>query len=107
MRRAAQTSEARSPHGNDQAGAQDGVDKAVNEAEESSGSLCLRATTEHAETAVRADDALAEAPRASIQVAAESSASEHAISDWPSGAAGVACLYWWPLDAQHEPGIHL
>ena len=40
------------------------------------------AATEHAETEVRADDALAETPRRSIHFAAESTATEHASAEF-------------------------
>jgi hypothetical protein len=42
------------------------------------------AATEHAETEVRADDALAETPRSSTQVAKESTATEHASAEFCS-----------------------
>ncbi len=42
------------------------------------------ATTKHTETEVRADDALAETPRSSIQGAAESTATDHASAEFCS-----------------------
>ena len=51
------------------------------------------AATEHAETEIRADDALAETPRSSSQAAAERTATEHASAEFCLEAAVAETLH--------------